>query len=220
MTQPSIEISAKQFAALVRPVVPLASTDAMLPAINSVHFELLGDYLTACATDRYQVGMMRVRLDEPPKKLPPFTLRLSVIREIQKIFKADRWTDPALKITPTGESVVIEQVGGIVLDEARIKFPCETADYPKIAGVITTSDRGTPGTFAVDANRLANFRHAITDATGLVVHPSDGSKVVIVTAGDDFIGAIMPRRHEVAADLEGWSTFLAPLAPAEKKAVA
>lgn len=83
MTESTFDISTKALAQLVKPVIPLAGKDEMLPLLRAIHFQASGKYLTAAATDRFRVGVCRVELETaPPVDLGVWALGLRWIRDL------------------------------------------------------------------------------------------------------------------------------------------
>ena len=214
MSDPTIDITAKQFARLVRPLVPLANKDGMLPTLHAIKFETQADHLVGSATDRFRMGIHRVRLDDPPADTS-FILSLGSVARIVALFKPTRFGDPALRFTIEDDRVRVDHSGGLDFMDASVAFPIVDGDFPNLRGIInkaiqTASEPAKDVAF--NAAFLADFRHAITDATPLVIRASVGRTPSLFLAGDDFIGALMPVNSEVAADVEFkmWDAFLSP----------
>jgi hypothetical protein len=220
----AIEITAGEFASLVRPLIPLAGTDRMLPLLNTIHFESADKYLVGMATDRFRLGINRVAPAAVPAGLS-FSLGLATIRAILSVFKATRFADPSLQMTVEQDRVRLVQTGGLDFMDASVTYPLVDGEFPRlrkvIADAIEAEPTAIPAGVGYNAGYMADFRHAVDRSTPLVLRaPSDASPTVVM-AGDDFIGAIMPVRHpaEQSADaFKGWAAFLSPTpATAPKK---
>lgn len=223
MSAPSFEITAKQFAQLVRPVVPLAAADGMLPILNAVHFYSAGDYLVASATDRFRLGIHRRRLDGAPPVDLKFGLSLASISRIGQIFRGPRTFDPVLRFSIEDGLARVSQTGGLEgIVEASVAFPLVDGEFPNLPKIITNgldSDMERADTVGVNSAFLADFQHAVTDATPLVIRMGGtdldkaSTRPLILTAGEDFIGLLMPVRFEPtehSRTLTDWQTFLDP----------
>lgn len=226
MNEQVIEVRASDFAKLVRPVIPLAGKDRMLPILNVVRIESRGQYLVATATDRIRLGVSRIALDNRPPAGLDFLIRLSELRQLLSIFKPTRDHDPVLNLTltsdPTGpDRIRVTQAMGFNFMDASMTFGLEQGDYPSTAGIIAkhVEEAGElSASTAVNPVYLADFKHAPRERNEpLIIHTSTARHPVIITAGDYFIGALMPTRstsdEESVAD---WAKFLAPEIQAKK----
>lgn len=191
MSDPTVEITAKQFAQLVRPLVPLAGKDDMLPILNAIQFETQDDYLVGLCTDRFRLGIHRVKLERTPSPAS-FLLSLATVAHILAMFKPSRYADPLLKFTVESDRLRVETVGGMdFIMDASVTFPVMTDDFPRVRKVLLdqlAADSQPTTDLGVNAAYLADFRHAITDATPLSMHLVAADKPIIFTAGGDFIG--------------------------------
>lgn len=223
---------------LLQPVAPLAHRDGDLPAINAVHVERIGDYLTATATDRFRVGVQRVRVEEMPAGEFACLIRLEQVRSILALFKATRRGRPEVTVDlhlEDGRLVVEQHVPGDEFSEMRAAFPTfgatyeprgHGAGYPDLHGLITrtiaakTDD--APNHWGISLSLLAGFAQAVKrNGNGydeaLWMHRPKGAKLgpLLLAVGDDFVGMIMPRRlhgetswGEALETVEGWARFL------------
>lgn len=234
MSASSFEITAKQFASLIQPLVPLAASDYMLPLLNAIRFESQGSHVVGLATDRFRAGIHRVALAEAATDDFQFLLSLASIRRIVQIFKAPRHVDPLIRFTVEPNRVLVSQSGGLEdIDEATIAFPTLEGTFPNIRKLISDqlAEVGEPvNDLVVNATYIGDFRHAITDATPLVIRTSNTQpgnlkrrSPIVVTAGDDFVGLLMPvmaEATEQAARLSDWATFLNPKPKRTRKTAA
>lgn len=220
-----LTITARTFKELVDPVVPLASRDHMLPILNTVVIETRGEYVTATATDRFRLGICRTKLgteDEPVS--PPEGFRAVIgtreLRTLLAVFKAARYDDPVLSLEVDDDKLTVTQAGGLdgVLG-ASMSIILATGQYPEVVKVLTDaldSDK-TPAEAQFNAAYLGDFKHAVRHGEPITMRFGEGRLPTVVTVGDYFIGAIMPRvdvdktgkpAGQVAR--ESWGEFLAP----------
>jgi len=212
----TVTMKASQFHDLVAPVMPLADKSGNLPALGAVLIQANGPYLLATATDRYRVGIQRVRLDEAA---PGFTALISLrsLKSILSIFKVSRSADPDLSITSAEHMLTVDAIGAMDLDpygivSGRMSWPLVAGDYPKgIHDIITASSTAQPeGPLLLNANLLADFKFAQVQGHPMVMRGRvEGATFIQI--GPDFIGAIMSVRASLASELDAdWTTFLAP----------
>lgn len=222
-----LHITARQFKALVSPVLPCAGTDDMLPVLNSVRIEAHGEWLVASATDRFRAGFRRLRHPDG-KSWPKWnaTLPLSTVRSVMAFKPSRKDTDPELVLAVLPDNRMRVAASGALLDmlAAEVTYPLRDGQFPDLRAVVRDSLAVEPDAPHSGFNweYLAAFKAAVTSGPGLQirVHPN---KAAVITDGEDFIGILMPRRvHEGATDFrvgEGWDTLLAePKKPARKRA--
>lgn len=227
----SIELSASELRDLVSPVLPLASSDATLPVLNSVLLQVRGDYITATATDRYRLGIQRFKFDEPPAE---FTALVSVrdLRHMLTIFKPNKAIDMRLLLT-TGDAsgkptITIEATAGLLtFSEARFTYHQVDAEYPKIRKILRDALAAEPGedgnTMSVNPHFLADFKAAAPRNVPLRIRSIGPSKPIVVMAGDDFIGMLMCVKDITGdawkrlANDETWHTLLGDSSPVPAK---
>lgn len=199
MSELSIEITSRELAELVNPVTPCAGTDDFTPILKAVRIESRGAYLTASATDRFRVGVSRIKPAVTPPAGLAFTLGIAELKRIQAIFKGTRHTTPSLRLTVTEAGLRVESLGGFEgFSSASMTFSLLTGDFPRLAPLIANHDNSSTEpvkTVALNAKFLAAFQHAVSDGSPLVVRSANYGKPVIVTVGDYFIGALMPTRR-------------------------
>ena len=201
MSALTIDVRASAFAELVKPIIPLASPDGMLPILNAVKVETRGEYMTATATDRFRVGISRIKPDGPTPAGFNALIRLSELRQMLTIFKATKNNDPILTLTleitdDHTSRLRVTQSGGFNFIDASMTFGLMTGDYPRTAPLFTSFAKNTSEPAALvgmNAAYLADFRHALRNRSDtLVIHAANANKPTIVTVHDYFIGAIMP----------------------------
>ena len=212
----TVTMKASQFRDLVAPVMPLADKTNNLPALGAVLIQANGPYLIATATDRYRVGVQRVRLDEAA---PGFRALVSLrsLRSILSIFKVSRSADPDLSITSAEQMFTVNAVGAMDLDpygivSGSMSWPLVPGEYPKgINEIITASSTAQPdGPLLLNAHLLADFKFAQAHGHPMVMRGRMAG-ATFIQIGPDFIGAIMSVRASLGSELDSdWTAFLAP----------
>lgn len=225
MTELRFDISTKQLARLVKPVVPLAHKDGMMPLLNTVRLEAAGDYLTASATDRFRIGICRVKLESPPPVGLDIKIRLAELATLLSVFRSDAKVERTVTITVLEDRIKVEQAFGLGFFDASMTFPLESGEFPNLTRLFApVGDIQPAPAVGLNASLFADFRHAVREGEPLIVRPSAANKPVIITAGDHFLGAIMPTRISdggAASAFDQWSDILANKpAPKSKKAAA
>lgn len=205
-----LEVNYRTFVDLLKPVLPHVCADDMLPALNSVHLQLTKEnYLVASGTDRFTLGVSRT--EDPlsdPDPTGPFDIIIPLpdVKQIITVFKpAPRMAHRAPTLTFRLEKdkiavVVEDRHDDIVKALYRFdSYPLTQPGYPDLAAIVVkaVADKTTRARVAnVNAKYLARFQHAVSDATPITVHSAAPRKPVVVTAGNHFIGAIMPVNAE------------------------
>jgi hypothetical protein len=195
---PTLTLMATQFRDLVTSVLPHASRDATLPALCSLRIRTRGEYVTALATDRYRIGLQRVRLDAPA---PGFDAVVSVaaIRRVLSTFKHTRRHDPALRFTLDGDLLTVAADDGLDgLSSASLTFSLSTDfPYPDVDRIIRSTLEATAPTELVtptfNPHFLADFRIGQPRNVPIQITPSgEALKPWRIRVGRDFIGLLVP----------------------------
>jgi hypothetical protein len=211
----TVTMKASQFRALVAPVIPLADQSAWgLPILNAVSIEAHGDYLIATATDRYRLGVQRIKMAEA---VPGFAALVSirVLRSVLSIFKATRKSDPMLSITSSEGVLAVKSIGGLGIDygfmSGSMTWPLVDGQYPKVRSILTEAvAKEDSAPLLLNPSFLADFAAAQTNGEPIVMRGTAGH-AVFVQVGADFIGAIMQVTKSEAPKVDAdWTTFLAP----------
>lgn len=215
-----ITISAKQLRGLVEPMLPLAAKDGDLPVLNAVRLRSDGGPLVATASDRFVVGIRRLNgtFGNFDALIP-----LGSARGLLRAFRPQRNTDPDVTLSVEGDALWASTAGGFVeFDEARIGYRLQTGEQPDFTALIRKALKVEPADVdptvsAYNAAFLGKF--AAFGVMGIKVHPTGAA---VVTNGDDFIGAIMPRRSvngfTFADALDAVQDLIAEPEPAPKAA--
>lgn len=216
--QAALVLKASEFRDLVAAVIPFAANDAGLPVLNTVLIETKGTYVTATATDRLRMGVRRLRYADAP---PPFRalVSLKALRRLLVTFKPTRYDDPVLSFAMSEKGMVtVTQEGSLDgFVGTQVSVDLVDGDYPKITKILTEGlalgSSDAPMTF--NASHLADFKHVVQRGDHVTMRSGFSAvKPTIVTIGDYFIGAVMPRRFSGAEQSHAdWAKFLAPVEP-------
>lgn len=207
---PTVTLTVHEFHTLVKPVLPLASTDDMLPVINAIRLEVRGDYLCAFATDRFRAGVQRIKPQHGAPAGFEALVKLRDITRLLQLFKPVRGQDPA-DVTFTIEDNILwaTSSGGLGFDFAdmRIGSALEISEFPNMLRLFTDQlGEITPasgevlkpgGSFGMNPDYLASFKAAASvnkEPAVFIRPPASVRRPLIVQVGDDFLGMVMQRR--------------------------
>ena len=216
-----LTITVSAFRALVEPVLPMASSDDLLPVFNAIHFTAQDGALMAEATDRFVMGITRRQHDGAPDGLD-WLVEAADVRAILRVFRARRGSDPTLTLTASDGVLWVEsQEQGALIDfvGARVGYRLEVGEFPRLRSLVRKFyDAGVVSEpTSYDTGFLAKFK--VLGREGVTFRPG-GEGVTIITRHEDgalnFVGAIMGRRPVRGAEGDLWPE----LTPAEAKAVA
>ncbi len=221
-----LTITAKQLRSLLEPMLPL-TTAFDVPVLNGVRLHTSGGNLYATASDRFVLGIKRLTGTYPDGF--ECILGTDSARTLLRSFKPGRYDDPELTLRIDGDRLWVETFGGFDgFEDARVAFRMVDGEYPKMGAVITKAEeKAEPGELArYSFASLAKFK-AFDAGDGLTIRTHQ-SGAAIITNGEDFVGAIMPRRPAegmatLADCLTGVRDLLEPPAapkPAPKKRAA
>lgn len=210
----SVSIAASDFHRLVKAVIPLADRGVALPVLNAVWLRGHGQWISATATDRYRVGVKRVKCEAPEgwQALIP----LSALRSLLATFKPSLRNDPTLTLTPDGTRLAVSVAG---LDSwaditgGTLHFRLDEGQYPKsiddlLAGYAAASDP-LPDGAAFNPHFLADFKAASEGGEPMRLGSdrilgNGKPNALVVRIGDHFIGAVIGARI-VDAERPDWT---------------
>lgn len=228
----TIPVSAALLRQCLNAVLPHAGDDDTIPALVAVRVEARDGHLFLAATDRYTIGVARCKIRGGA--VEPFGVQLD----------ADAAAELALHLENAAGAA--DDVAAMVLDGDKL-----TVDYgphePRAWGVSTaewpdwrsllhaalTAERGAEldDEYGLDPAKLAKFNIAgedegwwVPESLRMSVRRS-GSPIVVVSYGTWFVGAIMPTRLTVNAQLGDppplspaaiWGEWTVLTAPAEE----
>lgn len=229
----TLTISIQHLRSLVEPVLPFTGRDDGFPVLTGVHIKSHGKWLVATTTDRFRVGMKRVAAydsDGQPCEWPEFEALIGAgtLKSILSTFKGPRGIDPELTLSVDGDSLEVEAPGGLLFDRASIAYDLVGGEYPKVASLIKKAmeTEGTAPDAGFNSLFMADFKaagHTLTMKRG-----SGDRDPIFITDGEDFVGALMPRKLVTDTPAAPWDDILsdkpkpakkaAPKRPAKKKA--
>lgn len=219
-------LTARDLTNLVAPVLPFTDRTGFLPLLWSVKIEAHGPHLVAMATDRYRIGVKRIVPEITPDPKFAALVPASVLARIRSTFKHTRRSNPSLRLEVTGDVLRVsgaEEFEGLFDASFSFRLPNPVADYPDIQKLLVKALSAEPpaeptaGSF--NPHFLADFAAASAGAQTMRLSPSGpADKPWIVRVGDDFLGLIVPIRHEVGEDTAAVrADWLALLQPAPVK---
>lgn len=206
-----LTITHRALAGLVAPVLPHVDHSGSLPVLGCVKIETVGGYLTATATDRYAVALSRMPVTEDVEFRAVIDQR--DLRALLTMFKPRRnvTDDLTLEVTHTPGTLRVEGPGAL-FSNAVIEYALMDAEYPKLTQIFDRrhGEPSTDGHVNVNPALLAKFQHAAMPNAPIHIDLGDGKRPIFITAGDNFIGALMPVRKVVdgASAEPDWSTVL------------
>lgn len=213
----TITIDLNELRTLVARVIPFTSNDKYsLPVLESIYLQGKGDYLLATATDRYIVGISRVKLEGADGF--DALVKVKDVRHILATFKSRKDIITSVTLTTSGSgqdnNLTVTLADGMFADadDLTARYSLVDGEFPKISKlfsewVASTEVTGT----GYNPAYLAKFAH-VTGSLGEPIKISGGgsSKPTIVQAGDYFLGGIMPVRLTDMgfAELSDWVTTM------------
>jgi DNA polymerase III sliding clamp (beta) subunit (PCNA family) len=225
----TLNLTARELAAVVAPVLPMAGRDGDLPVINAVLIETDGKWLVAMSTDRFRIGIKRIEKrptdDDPATEWPEFRalIPLRSVRSLLSMFKPTRSMNPELSLTVEGDNLIAEGAGGFDLfDASRFTYALQPGQFPDLRALVRNASEGVDERAheaGINPIFMADFK-ACGNAVLRIAFGAPGRPIVL-TDDEGFIGLLMPRKL-VSGEAEDWSDFLAekPVekAPAKKAA--
>jgi len=220
MTTLTIELHELRW--LLSAALPFAAKDlSAFPSLEAVRLETRGGYVTATATDRYVVGMARVKA----KGAKGFEalIRAKDVRHILATFKNRRgvFSTVNLGVTPGKPgSVTVGLADGLFAGAVDLtaRYELVDGDFPKLGKIFREWKPSTKPVGAFNPAYLAKFANVTREhrdpvqvsigvRTSKVAGEDPTSGPALVQAGDYFLGAIMPVRGagvDAAADVATW----------------
>lgn len=213
----TLTITPGQFADLIKPVLPFASTDDMLPVLCAIQIRTEGQWLIATATDRFRVAVQRIEKratdDDPATTWPEFEALIPVraVKSMLATFKPARRSAPVheMKMTITDDRISVIAAGSFDLfDNAEMGWALETGSFPQVAGLfreaLSTPPENRSPVVGVHPAYLRDF--ATVGGPVLRIELGAFSKALVATNDDGFIALLMPRRL-IDGKPEEWGNF-------------
>lgn len=206
----SLTITHRALTELVAPVLPHVDQSQSLPVLGCVKLETVGGYLTATATDRYAVALSRVPVGEDVQFHAVIDQR--DLRALLAMFKPRRGETDDLTLEVTSPHTLRVEGPGALFSNAVIEYALMESEYPKLSQIFERrhGEPSTDGLVDVNPTLLAKFQHAAGPNSPIHIDLGDGKRPIFITAGDNFIGALMPVRKVVDGSQTepDWSTVL------------
>lgn len=207
-------LSFSELRKLLAPVLPHASSDDMLPVLNRVAIAVSGAYLVAQATDRFTAALQRVAVAETPDTRFRVLLEASDARRMLHLLRPLKGSDPTVTIE-------VDDVGGVHVSASDaglalgfrgidVSFSAPVlsdSSFPDLSTLLPKDFDEHVGEMSFDLAMLTKFKAAVDEAHRgqpagdagsrriCSIHtPSTPGKPLVVTAGPDFVGLVMPRR--------------------------
>lgn len=215
----SLTLTAREFRDLVSTVLAMAS-NGDLPVLNSIRVESYDGHVTAMATDRFRLGIQRMKHADAKAGAFAATIRVADVRSILALFKPARNNPGSITLTVDGLSLSVESAGSLGFDfaSACVGYSLVDGDYPDLRAVLRKALEETPAAGPIGFNPafLSSFRGA---AETVVMRAGASPRSPVVLEGDDFIGLLMPRRREYGAEvaITDWGALLHDPVPATPK---
>lgn len=205
----TVETTARQFKALVEPILPLADQSGMFPLLGAVKINVLGGKLVAYATDRYRLGL---QVSDIEAKTFDALMPVSAIRQILRIYRAAKTYDAPLTLSTRkdedGKTTI--KVTGLTGDKyipnVTMQIEQPEGEYPPILTLLRDALKNKPAASQTyNMGHVSGFTPAATvngrghqDAT--FVLPEDPSRPLQVFSGEGFMGILMPVRMPRTAE--------------------
>ena len=182
---------------LLSPASAFASSDDMLPVLNAVHLRSQDGDLIATATDRFVVGMFREKGNWPEFEA---LIPLPAVRAIVRAFCAAKGSTTDLTLSVEGEVLYVTSTGGLGFDfaDARIGYRLEVGTFPNVVRLIPGALAEPPRDGATSAFNPAFLARFAKVGSTLAWRIGSGRQPTVITDGERFVGAIMPRRMQAA----------------------
>ena len=219
----TVTMKASQVRALFEPILPFTDKGVSLPSLTCALVTSTGGHLYALATDRYRIGVQRVKVGDSLPDGLRFLIERSSMRGILALYKVSRADDPELTLAIEDSRLTITGAGSFGFLDSSTSWSLPSHEFPKVSQVLVQAcelaAKGTAPT-ALNAAYLADFRAAVPRIGNQPMRIwAQESLPSLVRIGDDFIGALMPVRsvgHDYADGALGdeWLAALGAPAPA------
>lgn len=225
----NLDISARDFRALVTPVIPHTDGPRGFPVLQAIKLSVQGEHLLAIATDRYSLGICRHKLDGEVATFEA-VVPVPAVKQILTVFRVTKTANPQLRlsvdVTTADALLTVTAIDGLVdLAGATLKYQLITTEFPKVEHIIAEGIEAKPEPFdvkAFNAEYLSRFRAATKVQEPVICRQTAPTKPMVVTVGQHFVGAVMPVRltadggTNYSADaFAAWEALLKPK-PARK----
>ena len=218
MTGIDVKLDTRAFRRALISVLPHVSAEKDDFFLGRVRAYATGGNLVLCATDRFTAAMAWVELDEADGEVGCLDLMLADAQQLLAVHRVPKEGTYTLQLRTDGQYTWATDVSGLGFGgrELRMESPTVDKTYPDVAHMLglVAQSAGWQDSWAEVPAPLLNLVHGqylsrfavagkVFDeyiAVESVVKPMS----LLVTVGDRFIGALMPRRDSHDAAQEKW----------------
>lgn len=200
-----LKLTTSELKRIIDVIGPLTSKAGTAGTTYAAAIHIAGDgrAVTAMATDRYVAGVLKFNTANVPEEGGWEFAAAIQVADLKRIHAGLGKFDEVM-LQAQDERVIATSYG------TSMTVPAE-ADFPKIgklfAGALDAVDPEAPSKL-FDVAKMGQFKNAAKDARRpVVVHMTTGTKPIVVTAGPEFLGMLMPMRVTDGQidELQGWS---------------
>ncbi|OYN76846.1 hypothetical protein [Mycolicibacterium sphagni] len=208
-------ITAAELSRVIDDAALFASRDTSLPMINAIRLESTAKQLIAVATDRFTLGASMASYNDGDGPEFEATLKLGQAQLVARIAKSCREAFNSVAIKLTSGKLSFAFTSGEALTLPMLHSEVDFPDWRKL--VTPTADDTPTKVIGYDPALLARFSR-VHGASRIAIKFSGPTKPAMVSAGTQFIGAIMPVR--LGSDDPEWQSpeWIAPAPPKAKAA--
>ena len=209
-----IDMTAREWAELVKPVIPHLVKDPEFPEFAQVRIEVGHTSLYAVATDRYTMGVERRPLDKADRHQPqqPVHVDLDDVQASLRLFRYSKESNPSLSVTIDTVSVPVEVMG----DPGRYSVMAVTLDggdgkrlimhdrrmqgrdpaegwHKRLAAALARTQGGTLSGIYLNPDHVGRWKDAVRAGERLTLWTGPERKnAILVTVDEHFAGLWMP----------------------------
>lgn len=163
------------------------------------------------ATDRYTMALARLLLVDRPQVLGCFDLYPETAKLLLRVFRpANKEDSPVVRLQVTEKALTVTDVSGLFPGTSLTVVPASAHPrWPDVPTILSNLWRARTQSMLMPmpGERLARFIAASRAYDWeLLTEPVHGGAAVVMSCGDDFVGALMARRV-TEDDLDRWSGY-------------
>jgi hypothetical protein len=190
-----IEVSTRDFRALVTPVLPVVDETDMSPLLGAIQVRSFDGKLAAIATDRYRIAL---QLSDIEVEFPSFLIPAKAVKLILKSFPGNKNIDAHLQISVDegGKVIVTGETGNKWCPTLTLNISQPEGKYPDLVELISKSyHQPKIASTGVNMQMLAGFTAAAgRHATTSIELSEKKTDPIVIRVGDSFFGILMPLR--------------------------
>lgn len=213
-----VKLDTRAFRRALISVLPHVSTEKDDFFLGRVRAYAAGGNLVLCATDRFTAAMAWVELDEADGEIGCLDLMLADAQQILAVHRIPKEGSYTLQLRSDGQYSWATDVSGLGFGGRELRMESVTVDktYPNVAHMLglVAQRAGWRDSWAEVPAPLLNLVHGQYLARFAVAGKAFDEYVAIesvvqpmallVTVGDTFIGALMPRRDSHSEGQVKW----------------